>query len=70
MKIDKKRFNLVLPNELVKRVQKIADDEHVSVVEILRRFIKIGLLAVEIQNNPNASLVIKDDEGEKEIILL
>jgi len=69
-KKDTKRFNLVLPNDLVKRVQKIADEEHTSVVEILRRFIKIGLLAVEIQKKPGAALILREGDDEKQILLL
>lgn len=65
-----KRFNLVLPEELLMQVQRIAEEEHTTVVEIFRRFIKLGLLAVELQKKPNSALILKQGGEEREVLFL
>lgn len=65
-----KRYNLVLPEELYEEIQKLAEEEQTTVVELLRKFIKLGLLAVNIEKNPNAELVIREGGREKQLILL
>ena len=61
-----KRYNLVLPEALFNEVQKIADAEHTTVVDLLRRFIKLGLLATQ----PNVTLIIREGGRERELLLL
>ena len=65
-----KRYNLALPEELYAEVQALADRQQTTVVELLRRFIKLGLLATAVQERPDASLLIREGEREREIILL
>ena len=65
-----KRYNLVLPEDLFNEVQRVADSQHTTVVELLRRFIKLGLLATKVQQTPGAALLIREGEHEREIILL
>lgn len=65
-----KRYNLVLPEELFNEVQRIADDRQTSVVDILRRFIKLGLLADQIEKSPDSALIIREGNAERQIILI
>lgn len=65
-----KRFNLILPEELVERVQEIAEEEHLSAVEVMRRFIKLGLLATDIQRKPDSALILREGDDEKQIMFL
>jgi ATP-dependent Clp protease ATP-binding subunit ClpA len=65
-----KRYSLVLPESLFNEVQDLSEREQTTVVEIMRRFIKLGLLATRIQATPNAALVIREGEREREILLL
>ena len=65
----KKRYNLVLPDELFAELQRVATDRHTTVVEILRQFIKLGLLAIQLEKSDNAALLIRDGETEQRIIL-
>ena len=69
-KKEPKRYNLVLPQELFEKVQELAEARQTTVVDLLRRFIKLGLLAAEIDKSPNASLLIREEKDEREIILL
>lgn len=65
-----KRYNLVLPEELFNEVQQIADERQTSVVDILRRFIKLGLLADQIEKSPDSALLIRQGNVERQIILV
>jgi ATP-dependent Clp protease ATP-binding subunit ClpA len=65
-----KRYNLALPEELYDEVQALADRQQTTVVELLRRFIRLGLLATEIQQRPDAALIIREGDREREILLL
>jgi ATP-dependent Clp protease ATP-binding subunit ClpA len=65
-----RRYTLVLPEELFGQVEQLAATEHTTVVELLRRFTKLGLLAAEVQKQPDAALLIRDRVGERQILLL
>ena len=65
-----RRYTLVLPEELFGQVEQLAETEHTTVVELLRRFTKLGLLAADIQKQPGAALLIRDGQGERQILLL
>lgn len=65
-----KRYNLVIPDELFNEVQELADEKHTTVVELFRRFIKLGLLAAQTENSPEVSLLIREGDTEREIIML
>lgn len=65
-----KRYNLNIPQDLFDQVQAIADAKQTSVVDMLRRFITLGLLAVKLEETPGAELQIVEGETVKRIILL
>lgn len=65
-----KRYNLVLPEELFDEVQKIADIHHTTVVEVLRKFIKIGLFVNQVQENSQAALLIREGGTERQLVLI
>jgi hypothetical protein len=69
-KADTKRFNLVITQDLYDNVQQIADEQHTSVVDLLRRFIRLGLIAIELQDKPDSALIIREGDVEREIMLL
>jgi len=50
-----KRYNLSIPEELFDEVEVIAKSHDTTVVDILRRFIKLGLLATKIQDDENSA---------------
>jgi hypothetical protein len=65
-----KRYNLVLPEKLYDEMYAVASSHHTTVLELMRKFIKLGLLAMELQEKPDASLIIKDGNIEREILML
>ncbi len=64
-----KRYNLVLPEILYREVQTLANKEHTTVIDLLRRFIKLGLLVAKLTQDENTSLIILEGDKEREIIL-
>lgn len=62
-----KRYSLVIPTELFNEVKALADSQHTTVVEVLRRFIKMGLF---ITKTPNCKVVIIEDDKEQEITFI
>lgn len=64
-----KRYNLNVPVELFDELQELAERKHTTVVDLLRRFIKLGIFAVQVADDPKAALIIRDDRGEREILM-
>lgn len=62
------RYNLALPAQLMTEIQSIADSECTTVLEVIRKFIKLGLVAVNAQRNNGR--IILDQDGEKTIITM
>ena len=65
-----RRYSLVLPEDLFNEVERLADERQVTVVELLRRFIKLGLLAVQIENSPDKALLIREGDRDRELLIL
>jgi hypothetical protein len=65
-----KRYSLVLPDDLFTAVQALADQRQTTVVDLIRRFIKLGLIAAKIEDTPGAALIIRDGDSEQQIVFL
>jgi hypothetical protein len=65
-----KRYSLVLPDDLFTAIQALADQRQTTVVDLIRRFIKLGLIAAKIEDTPGAALIIRDGDSEQQIIFL
>lgn len=66
-----KRYSLVLPEELFQHLDRIAEKDGVTLKDVLRRFIKIGLyLDRTLEKNPEASFIIRDGNEDKFVELL
>lgn len=65
-----KRYNLALPEELFNEVQQLAEKRQTTVVELLRRFIKLGLIAAQVEDTPGAAIFIRDGDTERQIIFI
>ncbi len=65
-----KKYQIVVPESLFEEIEKIANSRQTTVIDIIRRFLKLGLLTARIENTPNAGLFIREGDSEREIILL
>ncbi len=64
------RYNLALPAPLFEELKNTADQRGMTVVEVLRKFIKLGLIALEVQDKSGSALVIREGDAEREIMML
>lgn len=60
-----KRYNLVLPMLLFTQLDNLAKEQGESIVGVLKKFIKLGLLVVELQKDPSAEVVIRRGDEEE-----
>lgn len=60
------RYNLALPAILMDRLQDIAAEDCTTILEIIRRFIKLGLIAYQTQKEGGRIIIEKN--GEKTIL--
>jgi len=64
------RYNLHLPANVYDEVKQAAHEEQISIIEWLRKCIKLGLMLTKILSSPNAKLIVREGDNEREIILL
>jgi hypothetical protein len=64
-----KRYHLVMPDELYAELEAEANKRQSTVVELLRRFIKLGLVAIKVDETPDAALIIREGDKETRIVL-
>lgn len=65
-----KRYNLALPEDLFNELQQTAERRQTTVVELLRRFIKLGLLIIQTEDSSDSTFWLKEGDIEKQIILI
>ena len=63
-----RRYSLQIPTELFDQVQSLADEQQTTVVDLLRRFIKLGLMAAKA--GENTQFIVRTDGVDREIVLL
>jgi len=62
-------YNLKVPAELNQKLVELANEKNTDVMGLLRKFIKLGLIAAEVEKKENSALLIREDGQEREIIL-
>lgn len=54
------RYTLSLPAELYEELRKQADKRGMSIKELVRQSLKLGLLAVKLEDDPETGLFMKE----------
>ena len=67
---DMKRYQLALPASLYSKVRQAADERGVTVVQLLRTFIKLGLMVLEAEKRSDAELILRTEDSEKHLVLV
>jgi ATP-dependent Clp protease ATP-binding subunit ClpC len=65
-----RRYSLVLPEELFAEVERLAERQQTTVVELLRRFTRLGLLVTQLQERQDAALIVREGGTERQLLLL
>ncbi len=68
-KTNMKRYHIALPSELLGEIQGVADKRGVTVVELFRRFIRLGLIADKVQDTDGSELLIREGKRETRILI-
>ncbi len=64
------RYNLVLPEHLHTRLQEVADRKEIAIQELVRKFLRLGLIAVEVEDTPGSELIIREGGVERRIMII
>ncbi len=62
-----KRYNLDVPVELFEALRAVADRQHTTIVDVIRRFIRLGLA---VEKTADSTLYIREGDSFSKIILL
>lgn len=62
-------YNLKLPDGLYNELKDLSKKQGTSVAEILRKFIRLGLLATKYQDDPGSSILVEEN-GKQKILML
>ena len=62
-----KRLNLYLPSEIAASLERAADVKGTNTQSLIRRFIILGLTALELEASPEDGLIIRKDGVERYI---
>lgn len=63
------RYNLAMPTDSYKSLQKISAQEDTTIAELLRKATKLLLFVRSIKEDPNARLLVERDGERQEIVL-
>jgi hypothetical protein len=68
-KTQMKRYNLAVPTDMFDQLEELAEKRGTTVVELLRRFITLGLIVVQTQAD-GGEFLIREGDSERQIILV
>lgn len=65
-----KRYNLVMPQELFDEVERVAMARGTTTADLLRRFTKLGLMVIGLEDVPDSKLFIRENGKQTRIKFL
>lgn len=68
-----KRYHLMVNEDVYEEIQRLAEREGVPVVDLFRRFLKLGLIVAKSQEIPGTTIVIREGgtkERERELVFV
>jgi len=65
-----RRYSLLLPDPIYEQIDDIAKEKGSTMAEMIRRFIALGLLAIEAEKDPGSEFMLRTGEKTRAIILL
>ena len=65
-----RRCNFFLPTKLYEELQGVTANKGITFSELMRKYIKLGLIVSALEDEPGSKLIIRTDDTEKEIILI
>lgn len=68
-RVYRKRYNLVLPEELFDAVQQMAHEKDTTVVDLIRKFLRLGLVIADVEKSDLATIYVREGDQERKIHL-
>jgi hypothetical protein len=62
-RIERRRYNLQISKDLYEDIERISIELDTSVVEVIKRFLRFGLIVYDLQRSPDVDLLISE-KGE------
>jgi 5,10-methylene-tetrahydrofolate dehydrogenase/methenyl tetrahydrofolate cyclohydrolase len=59
--MEEQRYTLSLPPEIYKELREQAKSHNMSIKEVVRQCLKIGLLTIKVSENPRAELFVREE---------
>lgn len=59
-----------LPVDVYHELQSLAASRETTVDQLVLRFVRLGLLALSVQDKPNSAVIVREGRREREIILI
>jgi hypothetical protein len=66
----KKRYSLVVAEDLFDELQELAEQKDTSVVELIRKFIRLGLIVSKAENSPDTTFLLKKGDEVQQILIV
>jgi hypothetical protein len=70
VRTDMHQYKLTIPKYLFENLQRLAARENTTVLDLIRRFIKLGLKIVEEQEEGSELIIRREDEEDEQILFL
>ncbi len=66
-----KRYNLVLPAPVYEEIKTIAEQRQITIMELMRKFIKLGFIASAAEEAPGTELILREEgKTDKKLVLV
>lgn len=66
----KRRITLPVNEEMAIHLEKLARQYDTSLVDMIRKFIRLGIFVLAEQEKSDSSLLLKGEDGERELVFL
>ena len=66
----KPRHNLTLHPLLQRKLKDLAERQGTTTTDLLRTCVKIGLMVIELLENPDAELIIREHGAERKVLIV
>jgi undecaprenyl pyrophosphate synthase len=64
-----KKYTLVIPQKLFDEVQELAQEEHTTVVDIIKQSLKLRLVTARLAKSSEADLLIREGGVERILVI-
>lgn len=64
-----KRYHISMPQDLFDELESLAKKRHTTTLDIVRRFLKMGLVIDRVEEDPDADILIREGDSLQKLLL-